>query len=519
MYKENNQNNQQETPSSNQTGGVSKYEQNLYIPNKELDKQEKAQNEAQNELSQALHDSQTLVHRTHTTPSKPIEHTARIGITPIENKVSSPTHSSPFILDTMTQNSNQGETIQGASHSMNISAKQETSPLHDKNLSTIPEYEKPQTAEQKTYTPNPQLRTLRTFKSDLAQAVKNSGESITSIALAAHKRKEEVPTPKQNSYQTNATHIPVISATKNKATVNSYKPHAIHHLEQQPPQIKPSITYTTNTSRPQSISAPTRIHTQPEHPINTGSMRVSTQTTYKQQIESMPVKNVVAVPFFKNIFFLLISITLLGMGGFGLYSVFIAHKVQNTEINITQPTAMVHYDTFSEVSLTNRDVFISAIKNGTNILPVSVQSVWYAYIPNVSVESLLLTIAPRIPDVFTRNTKAPFAIGYYKNQNGEPRFYMTLTFSDFGQAFSGALKWEDTLYQDMQGLFIQELDNSLYGYIDAIIGNKDIRKLVNTNGKSFIVYGFIDQNTFVLAEDEVTFAAISNNIFAHRSTR
>lgn len=522
MYNGEKQNYLHETPPTQGPGGVSEFDNNANLLNEETDKREVAQHKAQDELSQALHDRQSQAHRAGTIPNIK-EHTARISVTPVNETPTNNITTSPFIIDKITGDKNHpGETVHSAGHSVDVHAIT-SSPMHDKKLATVPEYEQPQQVEKEGYTPHPKLRTLRTFKSDLAQAAGQNNESVASIALAAHKRKEkeqmEQPVEKPAVQK-----IPVrpVSAIQ-KPKIQSYRPSPIHYVEQkkepEPIRATPQITYTTNAQqRPMAPSSLPKMPP-PKAPapiMNTGSMRAS---SYIQQVDSIPVSSAKTVPFFKNVFFLIISIALVGVGGFGLYSVFIANKVQNTEIDITQPTAMIHYDTFSEITFTSRDVFMSAIKNGASLLPQASQSVWYAHTPQVAVDSLLTTIAPRIPDVFARNTKEPFALGYYRNTNGEPRFYMTITFSTFGQAFSGALKWEDTLYQDIESILMQELDGSLYGYVDAIIGNKDVRKLVNTNGTPFIVYGFIDQNTFVLTEDDATFVAISNNIFAHRSTR
>lgn len=520
MYNEKNQNYSSEAPSDNNVGGVSEYGN---LSHEDLQKMENARDKAQDELSEALYSSQSQAHRAGTVPNIK-EHSARISVTPTNQSTTDSMAKSPFIIEKLTEDkANPGETVHSAGHSMDVNATT-GSPMHDKKLATVPEYEQPQKAEKEGYVPHPKLRTLRTFKSDMAQAVGNNNESIASIALAAHKKKEAeqvAPTPQKESAQK----IPVrpVSAVQ-KPKIQSYKPHPIHYVESKPePAPQPKITYTSNVAQPRPQAPSYNTQTPRPEPqriirptVNTGSMRTS---SYLTQVEPMPVKNAAGVPFLKNVFFLVISLALLGVGGFGLYSVFIANKVQNTEIDITQPITMVHYDTFGEISFTNRDVFMSAIKNGINSLPQEPQSVWYAHVPNVATDSLLATLTPRVPDVFARNTKEPFALGYYRDTNGEPRFYMTLTFSTFGQAFSGALKWEDTLYQDIQSILVKDLDGSLYGYVDAIIGNKDVRKLVNTNGTPFIVYGFIDQNTFVLAEDDATFVAISNNIFAHRSAR
>lgn len=467
----------------------------------ELDKREVAQQSAQDELSQALQIKEQ--------PNK---------VGPPTEKISKPEdiNAGDVRMSPFAQEAGQakGDTRQKeiSTSTEERSSVTETTPHNPAPQPVINTAAPAEQVAQEGYRPHPKLRTLRTMQSDMAQRV-GEGESVTSIALAAHKKKEAQKEEVHKQTHPVPEHTPPQQKAPEPAPPRTRI--APHHVF-----IKKADSYKDlqQITRPKPAPPQNKLEYRSYSPTagqSTGSMRGA---AHASNTETLQVKNAVAIPFFKNVLFITVSILLVGVGGFGLYSVFFAQKVQDTRVETTQPLSPVQYNSFSDISFTNRDTLLPAIRSGGQTLSVSNGSVWYGHISDVSAESLALTLSPRMPDTLVRITKEPLALGYYRN-NADQRFWMTAQVSTFGQAFAGTLKWEEYLYEDMKDLFIQEPAGAMYGFIDDIIGNKDVRKLVNTNGQSFIVYGFIDQNTLVLAEDELTFASIANNIFAHRSTR
>ncbi|PIR37286.1 MAG: hypothetical protein COV34_03635 [Candidatus Zambryskibacteria bacterium CG10_big_fil_rev_8_21_14_0_10_42_12] len=518
MYNGDKTNYTNEAPQGNGPRGASPYDTKPTL-HEELDKMEAAQRSAQDELSQALHDERTQAYRAGTVPH--IEHTARIAVTPEPSDVESgDVRISPF-AENMTEEhagkpaQKELETI-SPTHSMNTD---DMPPLNDQRHTSHTQHKNIQ---EEKYVPHPKLRTLRTLQSDMARAVGSQHESVTSIALAAHKKREqEEPVTKPKTVEPHKIPVKPVS-TLTEAHIRSYRPTQPlpqksifapeSHLQPQKPYVPPAPQPVVPKPQPQPAYRPVTQYRPPAP--NTGSMRAS----YISQEEAIPVSQAASIPIFRNIILVIVSITLIGLGGFGLYSVFIVKEVQDKQIPVAQPDAAVRYNSYGDISFTNRAVLVAAIQEGRNALQPTAGSVWFGHVQDVSLQSLLTTLSPRIPDVFARITKNPVSLGYYRHDT-EPRFYMTFSVSSFGQAFSGALSWEKVMYEDMQDLFAKEVSGIFYGYLDDIIGNKDVRKLVNTNGEAYIVYGFIDQNTFLLAEDETTFAAVANNIFANRSVR
>ncbi len=93
----------------------------------------------------------------------------------------------------------------------------------------------------------------------------------------------------------------------------------------------------------------------------------------------------------------------------------------------------------------------------------------------------------------------------------------------FENAFPGMLEWEPRLVEDMLPLFIdaQELDsvatNSVFK--DKTIQNHDTRVLRNSYNQIVLIYGFFDNNTLIMTDNENTFRTIVNRLQAEKLSR
>lgn len=286
-----------------------------------------------------------------------------------------------------------------------------------------------QTPVQQTETPSvsPALKTLRTYQGDMAGVVRNKNESVATIAVAAHKKRED-------------------------------------------------------------------------------------------RGESIPLSAARTVPFFKNAFFLILSAVVIVAGGFSLYTVFFAKSAQNTAIDIRQPESLVDYNTFSTISLTDRNTLIETINNGRTLLPDTKGSIWFAHITGASPLDLLKRLTPQAPDVLMRTLTRPYAVGFYRDNNATT-FFAGFTVSSYGQAFSGMLAWEPTLYADISEFMPQQVNTPNTEFTDVIVDNKDVRVLQDTAGQTLVVYGFADQQTLVIAQNEAVFKQITQNILTKRTAR
>jgi predicted ATP-binding protein involved in virulence len=98
---------------------------------------------------------------------------------------------------------------------------------------------------------------------------------------------------------------------------------------------------------------------------------------------------------------------------------------------------------------------------------------------------------------------------YSSNPN---KIFFILSTDDYGLTYSGMLKWESTMANDLSPFFqnidIQSTSTPLFQ--DDSFNNHDVRVLRNSNGQIVLMYGFIDKNTLVIVPDETIFQSIAN---------
>lgn len=93
----------------------------------------------------------------------------------------------------------------------------------------------------------------------------------------------------------------------------------------------------------------------------------------------------------------------------------------------------------------------------------------------------------------------------------------------FENAFPGMLEWEGRLVEDMLPLFIDPTElagiatNSIFK--DKTIQNHDTRVLRNSYNQIVLIYGFFDNDTLIMTDDESSFRTIINRLQAEKLSR
>ena len=95
--------------------------------------------------------------------------------------------------------------------------------------------------------------------------------------------------------------------------------------------------------------------------------------------------------------------------------------------------------------------------------------------------------------------------------------FIILQTKDYTQAFAGMLEWEKTMLNDMFLLFsinVSGENQKLFetSFQDIIISNKDARVLRDQYGTDILYYLFLDNNTFVITDDQSTVKEVISRI-------
>lgn len=124
----------------------------------------------------------------------------------------------------------------------------------------------------------------------------------------------------------------------------------------------------------------------------------------------------------------------------------------------------------------------------------------------ISAEEFLSLSTTRSPETIRRSLLDKFMFGFHRNSTSiEP--YLVLKTEFFQNTFTGMLKWEPEIQEDTK-LWLSDKDVAAETFVDKVLKNKDIRILTDTTGTSLILYGFLDKETLVITTNEETFLEI-----------
>ena len=123
----------------------------------------------------------------------------------------------------------------------------------------------------------------------------------------------------------------------------------------------------------------------------------------------------------------------------------------------------------------------------------------------------LLGLTP--PNALTSTLTNQWMIGFYSpagdasTTNQAP--FVVLTENFFQNAFAGMLGWEPTMAPDLSSLFgIPSAELVGGGFHDKLIKNKNVREYIDGSGNVLFLYSFINNGTLVIAQNETTLSAL-----------
>ena len=165
----------------------------------------------------------------------------------------------------------------------------------------------------------------------------------------------------------------------------------------------------------------------------------------------------------------------------------------------------------------------------------------------LTTEEFFSFINSRAPDQLVRSLDSNFLLGIYAYTPRET--FAVFKVNSYDSAFAGMLQWEPNIESDIGDIFINKKDrvdrdvtststiqvnvstttqdegSSQYGifsqrkFVDRVYNNKDVRVLVDSNGKEALLYSFIDKETLVIATTDKSLKEILFNLTTGRIIR
>lgn len=303
------------------------------------------------------------------------------------------------------------------------------------------------------------IKPLRTYKSDLARAMKERGGSLTKIILAEREKKEKKEKRIIKEKEV-VKEKDVIKRGKEKRIIKEKK------------VIISQDTPTTPVSKKNIYFA-------------IGGVLLLVIGISSIVYVFMAKEDVVSPEYLilsKNIIFMeeIKKITL----------------TQYTKLELTQKIASEIRGTALSI---NKIENIYITKKETSIIPETFEEKTLETI--ISFKELLEILKSKAPSSLLRAIDETFIFGIHSFVKNNP--FLLLNIKGYPNAFSGMLGWEKTLASDLAPLF--DINNfSSENYKDEILSNQDTRTLRNKDGDIVLLYAFANQEILIITIHETT---------------
>jgi hypothetical protein len=182
-----------------------------------------------------------------------------------------------------------------------------------------------------------------------------------------------------------------------------------------------------------------------------------------------------------------------------------------------------------------RDILMTSLDTARKQLSLPLGLVAQLYIADgtssqpMSVQTLLSTLAPDIPQDLLRTLEQPYLLAVHSFDENEA--FLVLQVDSYQQAYAGMLAWEPTMRTELLPLFTrtppahiqaQTIDTVATattsqdasstpadgflrtGFVDQVVDNHDARVILSPSGDLLLLWTFTDRNTLVITTNEYT---------------
>ena len=126
----------------------------------------------------------------------------------------------------------------------------------------------------------------------------------------------------------------------------------------------------------------------------------------------------------------------------------------------------------------------------------------------VPIRKLLELTGDYVPSYTLRSLQGDYTFGIYGYGETRSEPFLLLKVSDYDAAFAGMLEWENNMENDLTILFKLRHSGVERGFSDAMVANQDVRLLKTRQGKTALLYSFIDRETLLITTNKKAFEEI-----------
>jgi hypothetical protein len=239
----------------------------------------------------------------------------------------------------------------------------------------------------------------------------------------------------------------------------------------------------------------------------------------------------------KNKFFIMGSSVLVALGIIGIGFYFLYGRSQPEQVVNTTPQfqSLIYANQNKGYDLTDlernqvQNIIQNEIKNasvGNN----EILNMYFITKDNVNATKLnsqqfFTAIGASIPGRAARTLANDFMLGIHKGTVSDKNTpFILLNTTDYDSMYAGMLEWEPKMMDDFFIMFnISVAGDKNYlltkSFQDGTFRNIDIRTLLDKDGNTVIMYGFINPRTVIITASQETFAEVMNRYNASRLER
>jgi hypothetical protein len=441
------------------------------------------------------------------------------------------------------------------------------------NISHDPQTENPTEAFSQKFANSPHIfiKPIRTYEGDVAEVLSHGKTSQTTIAMAENAKREKAsklfhpseakpkPTPSRKDTvlpelapivpfkQVRSSGIPLQNPMEKVAEPKPELPRTITPPTPPAPAVEPKlepIPVPVAPPMPMPKFEPKPLVPE-EKPLPPMPEMPQLATMAHDVPEPVKVRQVISNNYeperkfpIKNILIVLISILLVGGGGYAAYYLYTVSPVANitAPVTVTSNTAnsIIKADSHVTVPIDNTNAISIFSKVGSviakNTKPNTITDIVLTEKQNgstikVSGPQMLAKFNITPPDTFIRSMTDDWMLGSYTDETGQPSVFIITTTNFFQNAFAGMLSWEKVMPDDLKQYLLptsSDINTSsttptetqsqfapiLGKFEDHIVRNKDVRTFITTGGQTLFMYSFIDNDKMVWSTTEAALSEI-----------
>ncbi len=354
--------------------------------------------------------------------------------------------------------------------------------------------------------PGSDIKPLRTYESDVAEALAHRNISTASMAIAENKRKtgeERLGTKESAKPKEQTAELPKKAAPIPQPPKPDPEPYV-------PPIVKPQTREEAFAPRP----AP--------RPVDQGFRGGSVA----------PEAEIPAAPSHigRKASLVLLSLIIIGGGLAGGYYLYMRSPVSSIPLKPAAPAtpqtamvkslvpaesqALIAVDGLSLEAITER---ISA-EVAKPQKPGTIKEIVLTQNVNGEQKQIFPANAARamkipVPDIILRTLQPKWMLGVYTDVSGTKNVFVAATTDTFQNAFSGMLGWEKVIPNDLKAYISAGTTTPQGSFIDEIVRNKDVRAFVTPRDEHTVfMYSFVNNSMLVASNNEIALAEIVSRL-------